>query len=352
MRPSRPAPGPNIRLPDELWLAIFSLVGLPTLVDKVAKVCREWERVAGDAALWRDEVELGSNAPTATRDMFPLGPGPRWPVARLAFVDNSRRFYGVKPALVTSVALHCAATLRAVRFVDCPGVTTDVLLAFAAACTGVEEMTVENCDASDGGWLEVAGPRWLRLASLALDMGNISAEEANVTDEHLACIRAKSFSTLRLRKCGDLYGTFFASMRALTVLELDQCMRVDLKEAGWGCPKLQSLTVYHDYPEDEADSDFRGLDLGALFSGAVALTSLDVQSSTLSDEDLAVAGAHCPALQRLDLRECTAVTIAGVRAFAPAFPCLREVYVEDTGVTGAEWKGLKARLPALVCDCE
>ncbi|CAL8249312.1 unnamed protein product [Merluccius merluccius] len=319
-----------LRLPDEVWLSIMSL--LPhTHLSSLAQVCRRTHRLAGDHTLWT-AVEMRNGALTERWLTWAGGHRPRSvSLYRCSSVS-------IAPGGLETFFSRCAASLQELNVTSCigPGLHGNLLLRLIGQwCKRLTNLNVSWSGATDAGLT----PLIQNATGLALEA--VVLNGCQVTDEALLNLirtHRKSLSTLEVFGCHLLSSSCLEEVYQLCPglrhLNIGQVPKVNARCLTRMTSQLRSLLSLN-LTGLQAVSDAL---LDRFLQQCPGLQSLTLSSCPgVSDRTLHSISHRTPHIRSLDVSGCKAVSDAGVRSVA--LGC-RRLQLLDLSSTSAGNRGL------------
>ncbi|XP_069379689.1 uncharacterized protein [Paralichthys olivaceus] len=320
-----------LRLPDEVWLSILSLLPHTDLC-RVTQVCSRLHTLATDHTLWKN-LRIENETLTEQRLLF-------WGTRR----PRSLCLYSCSGPSVTSHGLQmfftlCKNHLEDVKVTSCtgPGLHGDQILPqIGQLCDHVTSVDVSWSGATDVGVKALSdGCAGLRLKSVVLN-------GCHVTDDPLKKLVMRHRESLcRL----EVFGCQFLSASCLQAI-YEMCPGLKHLNVGQ-VPKVNahSLTVMASQLKCLISLNLTGLQavtdvtVSTLLQNCVELESLTLGSCRgVTDLTLHNISKYTPCIRSLDVSGCKAVTDVGVQSLTLGCRRLQQL---DLSSTGAGNRGLK-----------
>ncbi|CAB1423603.1 unnamed protein product [Pleuronectes platessa] len=316
-----PACGRWLRLPDEVWLSVLSLLPHTDLC-RVMQVCRRLLTLATDHTLWK-HLRIENSMLTEQRLLF-------WGKCR----PRSLCLSSCSGPSMTSHGLQvfftlCKNHLEDVKVIGCtgPGLHGDQILPqIGQLCDHVTSVDMSWSGATDMGVKALSdGRAGLRLKSVVLN-------GCHVTDDPLKKL------VMRHRERLEVFGCQFLTASCLqTIYEI--CP--GLKHLNIGqVPKVNahSLTVMASQLKCLISLNVTGLQavtdvtVATLLQNYVELESLTLSSCPgVTDLTLHNISKYTPCIRYLDVSGCGAVTSAGVQSLTLGCRRLQQLDLSSTG---------------------
>ncbi|XP_051277565.1 uncharacterized protein LOC127375583 isoform X2 [Dicentrarchus labrax] len=313
-----------LRLPDEVWLSILSLLPQRDLC-RVLQVCSRLHTLATDHTLWKDLRVENSNLTE------------QWLLCASRRRPRSLCLYSCGGPSLTSCGLEmfftlCRKTLEELQVTSCTGPSLhgdQMLPLIGQLCDHVISVDVSWSGATD------TGVKALSDCCAGLQLKSVVLNGCHVTDDPLIkLVKRHKESLYRL----EVFGCQFLTPSCLqTVYEM--CPGLQHLNIGQ-VPKVnaQSLTVLTSQLKCLISLNLTGLQavtdatVDTLLQKCVKLQSLTFSSCPgVTDQTLHSISKYTPCIRSLDVSGCKAVTDAGVQSLALGCRRLQQLDLSSTG---------------------
>lgn len=266
-------------LSDDHLVTIFShLSQFPDLL-RVRQVCKRWNRVSGDARLWKSLSFTGHEYVTSSNLEALCNNTPAFSSLRKL---SLARIHGVCELVVRSIPrADCAATLESVDLSWCSGASDKSVVEFSR-CPGLRELRLAHCREVTRRSVRILAVRCPRLEVL-----------------DIRCISKVRDSLL------EALGANCPYLKVLNIADARNVTDDGLKHIAKGCPRLEVLDL----------SWCRKISDWAVTKMARQLPKLrevGLSETKVSDHGIAELARNCKQLEILHLARCIDITDSGV----------------------------------------
>lgn len=314
-------------LPEEILLHAFSFLRTSDLA-KCTRVCKLFNRVASDAALWKEIIVKKKN--NLTDNVFAAISRKR--PSRLTVTQCNGKMVTMEG--LRQLFRSCADTLEVLDVSACSGgvlIGETVLLHVSARCKNIYKLDVSWSNVSNES-VQGVSKALNRLEQLSINGCQ------GITDESIKAVAEKHGDSLQ---CLEVFGCFNISSASIYALA-EHCK--NLKKLNLGqCHKVNNvaLTVIAQNMKHLESLDIRGCkqvrdsSLKEIITNCNKLTSLIIANCpSITDTSMITIASHLPALKCLDACGCCKITDRGMQALVKSCRSLEVLDLSSTKVTG------------------